>query len=63
MSGLRRVADLDSLATAQGKTLADQDRIDGVMARGCAAGLVRRDRCVAHTDASDARRGELAGVE
>lgn len=51
---------MDSLATAQGKTLADQDRIDGVMARGCATDLASKPRCVAHTDASDARREELA---
>jgi len=59
VSGLSRVANLDGLATAQGKTIADQDRIDNTMARGCATGLVTRVNCVRHTDASDARRSEL----
>lgn len=59
VSGLARVADLDTLATAQGKTLADQDRIDTTMARGCATGLALPARCAAHSEASDARRQEL----
>ncbi|MDG4895538.1 hypothetical protein P9272_18370 [Mesorhizobium sp. WSM4976] len=49
----------NSLAGAQGKTLADQNRIDRTMAPGCAIGLYTPAECDRHTKASAARRGEL----
>lgn len=48
-----------SLAGAQGKTAADQDRIDRTMAPGCAIGLYTAKECDKHTKASAARRAEL----
>ncbi|AZO38740.1 MAG: hypothetical protein E5V95_13570 [Mesorhizobium sp.] len=49
----------NSLAGAQGKTLADQNRIDRTMAPGCAVGLYTGAECDRHTRASAARRAEL----
>ncbi|TIT09459.1 MAG: hypothetical protein E5W74_19855 [Mesorhizobium sp.] len=49
----------NSLAGAQGKTLADQNRIDRTMAPGCAIGLYTGAECDRHTRASAARRAEL----
>lgn len=48
-----------SLAGAQGKTMADQDRIDRTMAPGCAIGLYTAAECDRHTQASAERRAEL----
>lgn len=61
VAGVKRTVTLDRLATAQGKTAADQDRIDETMARGCAVGLANRSSCARHTRASDDRRKELQG--
>ena len=48
-----------SLAGAQGKTLADQTKIDRTMAPGCAIGLYTAAECDRHTKASAERRAEL----
>ena len=48
-----------SLAGAQGKTVADQNRIDKTMAPGCAISLYTPAECDRHTKASAARRAEL----
>ncbi|TPN43193.1 hypothetical protein FJ978_31310 [Mesorhizobium sp. B1-1-7] len=48
-----------SLAGAQGKTLADQNRIDHTVAPGCAIGLYTPAECDRHTQASAGRRAEL----
>ncbi|WP_245431536.1 hypothetical protein [Mesorhizobium atlanticum] len=48
-----------SLAGAQGKTLADQNKIDKTMAPGCAVGLYTPAECDRHTKASADRRAEL----
>ena len=50
----------DVLPGAQGLTLADQDRIDETVARGCAIGTWSPDRCDDHTAAAAARRAELS---
>ncbi|TIR24042.1 MAG: hypothetical protein E5X34_13390 [Mesorhizobium sp.] len=49
----------NSLAGAQGKTLADQNKIDKTMAPGCAIGLYTPAECDRHTKASGERRVEL----
>ncbi|TPJ98598.1 hypothetical protein FJ489_06635 [Mesorhizobium sp. B2-5-12] len=49
----------NSLAGAQGKTVADQNKIDRTMAPGCAVKLYTRAECDLHTRASAARRAEL----
>lgn len=49
----------NSLAGAQGKTVADQNKIDRTMAPGCAVKLYTRAECDLHTKASAARRAEL----
>ncbi|MDG4908707.1 hypothetical protein P9228_19975 [Mesorhizobium sp. WSM4898] len=49
----------NSLAGAQGKTVADQNKIDKTMAPGCALGLYTPAECDRHTRASAARRSEL----
>ncbi|CDX55854.1 conserved hypothetical protein [Mesorhizobium plurifarium] len=49
----------NSLAGAQGKTLADQNKIDKTMAPGCAIGLYTAAECDRHTKVSAARRSEL----
>ncbi|WP_292680544.1 hypothetical protein [Mesorhizobium sp.] len=49
----------NSLAGAQGKTVADQNKIDRTMAPGCAVKLYTRAECDLHTKASAARRSEL----
>jgi len=54
-----RMALGSSLAGAQGKTLADQDRIDRTMAPGCAIKLYTSAECDRHTKASAQRRAEL----
>lgn len=59
VDGVKRTVALDRLATAQGNTRADQDRIDETMARGCAVGLATSLSCQRHTRASDERRDEL----
>lgn len=61
VDGVKRTVRLDGLATAQGKTVNDQAKIDGTIARGCATGLVTKASCRKHTDASDARLKELGG--
>jgi hypothetical protein len=48
-----------SLAGAQGKTLADQNRIDRTMAPGCAIKLYTAAECDRHSEASAERRKEL----
>ncbi|RUV44589.1 MAG: hypothetical protein E5X45_00880 [Mesorhizobium sp.] len=48
-----------SLAGAQGKTIADQNKIDRTMAPSCAIGLYTPAECDRHTRASAARRSEL----
>jgi len=48
-----------SLAGAEGKTLADQNKIDETMASGCAVKFYTPAECDRHTKASAARRGEL----
>lgn len=54
-----RAAIGSSLAGAQGKTAADQDKIDRTMAPGCAIGLYTAKECDKHTQASATRRAEL----
>ncbi|RAZ76457.1 hypothetical protein DPM35_13985 [Mesorhizobium atlanticum] len=54
-----RLAIGSSLAGAQGKTLADQNKIDKTMAPGCAVGLYTPAECDRHTKASADRRAEL----
>ena len=54
-----RLAIGSSLAGAQGKTVADQNKIDKTMALGCAVGLYTPAECDRHTKASAARRAEL----
>ena len=54
-----RLAIGSSLAGAQGKTLADQNKIDKTMAPGCAIGLYTPGECDRHTQASAKRRAEL----
>ncbi len=49
----------NSLAGAQGKTLADQNRIDRTIAPGCAIQLYTAAECDRHTKASAERREEL----
>lgn len=49
----------NSLAGAQGKTIADQNKIDRTMAPGCVVELYTRAECDLHTKASAARRAEL----
>ncbi|MGX5827351.1 hypothetical protein [Mesorhizobium sp. 43Arga] len=49
----------NSLAGAQGKTIADQNKIDRTMAPGCAVKLYTRPECNLHTKASAERRAEL----
>ncbi|TRC78499.1 hypothetical protein FJV80_24465 [Mesorhizobium sp. WSM4310] len=49
----------NSLAGAQGKTVADQNKIDRTIAPGCAVKLYTRAECDRHTKASAARRAEL----
>jgi hypothetical protein len=61
VAGLNRAIG-DDLPGAQGKTLADQTKIDLTVARGCAAGIFEKDKCEAHTPASVARRQELSGA-
>lgn len=48
------------LPGAQGKTLADQERIDDTVAGGCAIEFYRPSECDLHTTASAERRRELA---
>jgi hypothetical protein len=48
-----------SLAGAQGKTVADQNKIDKTMAPGCAVDLYTPAECDRHTKASAERRAEL----
>lgn len=50
----------DDLPGAQGLTIADQDRIDGNVARGCAVAVYSARACARHTSASAARRRALA---
>lgn len=50
----------NSLAGAQGKTLADQNKIDKTIAPGCALGLYTPIECDRHTKASADRRAEIA---
>jgi hypothetical protein len=54
-----RLAIGSSLAGAEGKTLADQDRIDRTMAPGCAVKFYTPAECDRHTKASAARRAEI----
>lgn len=54
-----RLAIGSSLAGAQGKTIADQNKIDKTMAPGCAVGLYTPAECDRHTKASSDRRAEL----
>ncbi|TPM19759.1 hypothetical protein [Mesorhizobium sp. B2-3-6] len=49
----------NSLAGAQGKTIADQNKIDRTMAPGCAVKFYTPAECDRHTKASAARRAEL----
>lgn len=49
----------DALPGAQGKTLADQEKIDVTVARACAANVFNREKCDEHTIASADRRREL----
>lgn len=63
-SGVSGVAPLrsaigNSLPGAQGKTIADQNRIDRTVAPGCAVKFCTRAECDLHTKASAARRAEL----
>jgi hypothetical protein len=48
-----------SLAGAQGKTIADQNKIDETMASGCAVKFYTPAECDRHTRASATRRSEL----
>ncbi|TGT36211.1 hypothetical protein EN808_29955 [Mesorhizobium sp. M8A.F.Ca.ET.165.01.1.1] len=54
-----RLALGNSLAGAQGKTVADQNKIDRTVAPGCAVKLYTRAECDLHTKASAKRRAEL----
>lgn len=54
-----RLAIGSSLAGAQGKTLADQNKIDETMASGCAVKFYTPAECDRHTKASTGRRTEL----
>ncbi|WP_245525151.1 hypothetical protein [Mesorhizobium sp. M8A.F.Ca.ET.165.01.1.1] len=47
------------MAGAQGKTVADQNKIDRTVAPGCAVKLYTRAECDLHTKASAKRRAEL----
>ncbi|RUX96138.1 MULTISPECIES: hypothetical protein [unclassified Mesorhizobium] len=63
-SGVKGVTPLrsaigNSLPGAQGKTVADQNKIDRTMAPGCAVKLYTRAECDLHTKASAERRAEL----
>lgn len=58
-SGLKRVAG-GELPGAKGLSIADQDRIDDTVARGCATGIYPATACARHTIASRNRRAELA---
>lgn len=51
-----------ALPGAQGKTLADQDKIDETVARGCGGGAYRKAACKNHSQASEQRRAELRGA-
>lgn len=61
VTGLRAVVG-NSLPTAQGHTLRDQDRIDEHMARACPAGLYARAECDRHTQAAAARRAAITSA-
>lgn len=61
VDGLREVVG-DELPGARGQTLADQEAIDSVVARGCATGLFTRTQCEEHTAVSYERRRELRGT-
>jgi len=61
VSGLGKAANLNVLATAQGKTRSDQAKIDAVVARGCSIDLIAKNLCKRHTGASDGRLKELEG--
>ena len=58
VGGLERVIGT-SLPGAQGKTRADQVKIDRTVARGCAGGVYKQGLCETHTKASAARYEEL----
>lgn len=58
VDGLDGVAG-DELPGAQGKTPADQDRIDDTVARLCAVEIYTRRQCDRHTNASHERFLEL----
>ncbi|WP_170950409.1 hypothetical protein [Mesorhizobium sp. WSM3864] len=49
----------NNLAGTQGKTIADQNKIDKTVAPGCAVGLYTPAECDRHTKASAERRAEL----
>jgi hypothetical protein len=49
----------NSLIGAEGKTVADQNRIDKTVAPGCAIRLYTPAECDRHTKASAERRAEL----
>jgi hypothetical protein len=55
VAGLSRAIGTE-LPGAQGLTLADQERIDDTVARGCASGVYLRLACDRHTAASAERR-------
>ena len=58
VSGVSKVVG-PSLPGAMGKTIADQNRIDRTVARGCAGGVYGRQACERHTEASETRRKEI----
>ncbi|MBZ9761319.1 hypothetical protein LB553_10575 [Mesorhizobium sp. CA8] len=47
------------MAGAQGKTVADQNKIDETMASGCAVKFYTPSECDRHTRASAERRAQL----
>jgi len=59
VEGVRPVVG-DSLPGAQGKTRADQIKIDRTVARGCSTGVFEAAQCDEHTKASADRFAELA---
>lgn len=58
MDGIRAAIG-NSLPGAKGATVADQNKIDDTVARGCATDIYKKSECKRHTEASTERRKEL----
>lgn len=50
---------VSDLPGAQGKTIADQRKIDRTVAKSCSGGILDGRQCDLHTKASKTRRAEL----